>query len=83
LRFSLPENIPIQYVKLGHDRFFPKKNILILSIIVGLRFWWGNPWERDHWGVSGVYGRIILGWIFRKWDVGGMYWIGLVQDRDI
>jgi hypothetical protein len=24
-------------------------------------FWWGD---------EGVDGRIILGWIFRKWDVG-------------
>jgi hypothetical protein len=26
--------------------------------------------KRDHWGDSGVDGRIILRWIFRKWDVG-------------
>jgi len=26
--------------------------------------------------------RIILGWIFRKCDVGGMDWIELAQDRD-
>jgi hypothetical protein len=25
--------------------------------------------ERDHWGDPRVDGRIILGWIFRKWDV--------------
>ena len=25
---------------------------------------------------------IILRWIFRKWDVGGMDWIILVQERD-
>jgi len=31
---------------------------------------------------SGVDGRIILRWIFRKWDVGGMDWIELVQDRE-
>jgi len=29
----------------------------------------------------GVDGRIILRWIFRKWDVG-MDWIELAQDRD-
>ena len=26
--------------------------------------------------------RIILRWIFRKWDVGVMDWIELAQDRD-
>jgi hypothetical protein len=31
--------------------------------------------------VSGVDGRIILKWIFKKWD-GGMNWIELAQDRD-
>jgi hypothetical protein len=25
---------------------------------------------RDHWGDPGVDGRIILRWIFRKWDEG-------------
>jgi hypothetical protein len=29
-------------------------------------FWWENLGERDQWGG----GRIILGWMFRKWDVG-------------
>jgi hypothetical protein len=32
--------------------------------------WWGNLRERDYWGDPGVDGRIILRWIFRKWDVG-------------
>ena len=45
-------------------------------------FWWGNVRERDHWGDPGADGRIILRWIFRKWDVGGMDWIELAQDRD-
>ena len=30
----------------------------------------------------GVDGRIILRWIFRKLDVGGMDCIELAQDRD-
>jgi len=25
---------------------------------------------------------MILRWIFRKWDVGGVDWIELAQDRD-
>jgi len=37
-------------------------------------FWWGNMKERDHWGDPGTGGRIILKWIFRKWDVG--VWTG-------
>jgi len=45
-------------------------------------FWWGNLRERDHWGVPGADGRTILRWTFRKWDVGGMDWIELAQDRD-
>jgi hypothetical protein len=38
-------------------------------------FWWGNLRERDNWGAPGVDGRIILRWIFRKWDV--VVWTGL------
>jgi len=32
----------------------------------------GNLRERDYFGHPGVDGRIILRWIFRKCDVGGM-----------
>jgi len=38
--------------------------------------------EIDHLEDPGVDGAIILRWIFRKWDVGGMDWIELAQDRD-
>jgi len=37
-------------------------------------FWWGNLRKRDHWGDSDVDGRIVLRWIFSKWDVGA--WTG-------
>jgi len=33
-------------------------------------FWWGSMRERDHVEDSGVDGRIILRWIFGKWDEG-------------
>ena len=47
-------------------------------------FWWGNLRERDHMGDPGVDGRIILRWVFRKWDVGCgvMGWMELAQGRD-
>jgi hypothetical protein len=31
-------------------------------------FWCGSLRERDHWGDPDVDGRIILKWIFRKWE---------------
>jgi len=31
-------------------------------------FWWGDLRERDHLGDPDVDGRIILRWIFKKWD---------------
>jgi hypothetical protein len=38
--------------------------------------------ERDHWGDPDVNGRIILRWIFRKWEgvVGnGWSWLSIVR----
>jgi len=37
-------------------------------------FWWGNLRERNHLGYPCLDGRIILRWIFTKWDVG--VWTG-------
>ena len=38
--------------------------------------------ERDRLEDLGVDGRIILRWIFRKWDVGVMGWIELATERN-
>ena len=42
-------------------------------------FWWGNLRERDHLQDPGIDGRMILRWVFRKWDVGA--WIELIWLR--
>jgi hypothetical protein len=34
--------------------------------VVCTGFWWGNLWEKDHWGDPGIDGKIILRWIFKK-----------------
>jgi hypothetical protein len=41
----------------------------------------GKPAGRNHFEDPGLDGRIILKWMFEKWD-GGLYWINLAQDRD-
>jgi len=42
-------------------------------------FWWGNLRERDHLEDPDL-DRIILRWMFRKWDVRawtGSMWLGI------
>jgi len=40
--------------------------------------WWGNRRVGDHLGKPDINGRIILRWIYRKWEVGvwnGSSWL--------
>jgi len=43
-------------------------------------FWWGGLREGDHLGDANVDDRIILKWIFRKWDGvwTGSSWLRIV-----
>jgi hypothetical protein len=48
-------------------------------------FWWGNLREKDHWGDPGEDWKIILKWIFRKWDIGvwtGLTWLRIGTGRE-
>jgi hypothetical protein len=33
-------------------------------------FWWGKLRDRDHLEDPGIDGRIIIRWMFKKWDRG-------------
>ena len=43
---------------------------------VRTEFCWGNLKDRDHLEDSGADERIIIKWIFRKWDEG--VWTGVI-----
>jgi hypothetical protein len=43
----------------------------------------GKPEGKNRWGDRGVDGRIMLGWIFKRWDVGvrtGLGWLRIGID---
>jgi hypothetical protein len=40
---------------------------------------WDNLREGDHLEDLGIDGKMVLKWIFTKWD-GGLNWIGMAQD---
>jgi hypothetical protein len=42
-------------------------------------FWWGDLRRRDHLKDMGIDGRMILKWIFKKWD--GEAWTRLLWLR--
>jgi hypothetical protein len=46
---------------------------------VHTRFLWGDLRERDHFEDLGLARRIVLKWIFQKWD--GEAWTGLIWLR--
>jgi hypothetical protein len=53
--------------------------VFVKVIFYEYKVWWGNLRERAHLEDPGLDGRILLRWIFRKWDGGA--WIGLIWLR--
>jgi hypothetical protein len=56
----------------------------MLERTVYIGFCWGNPSERDHLEDPGVDWKIILRWIFKKWDVEewtGSSWLRIGTGR--
>jgi hypothetical protein len=52
-------------------------NVILFCVTFAL-LWWGSLREGDHWGDRDVDVRIILRWIFRKWEgVVETGWSGL------
>jgi hypothetical protein len=51
------------------------QNTTIKKVYTG--FWWGNLMERNHLEDPGVEPKILLTWIFRRWDEAGA-WIGSI-----
>jgi hypothetical protein len=45
-------------------------------------FWLGKLRARDHLEDLGVDGMIILKWFFKKYMIGEVDWIDLVQGRE-
>jgi hypothetical protein len=47
------------------------------------RYWWGNLRDRNKLEDPGLDGKIILRWIFRKWDLRaltGSFWLRIGTD---
>jgi hypothetical protein len=45
-------------------------------------FWWGTLREGKHLVDPGIFGRIILKWIFSTWNRGSMDFSDLALNRD-
>jgi hypothetical protein len=70
-----PSQNVIRVIKSRRMRWPGMKRIWVIGEAY-TRFRWGNLRERDHLGDPDVDGRIILGWIFSKWNV--VSWTGLI-----
>jgi hypothetical protein len=65
----------IQVIKLRRMRWTGRVAVVERGGVY--RVWWGNLRKRDYLEDLGISGKIILRWIFRKWDGGnGLDWSG-------
>ena len=62
-----------------HDARFRECIVYLKRAEMHTEFWWEDPREGDHWKDLGVDGKIILIWIFKKYD--GEAWTGLLWLR--
>jgi hypothetical protein len=77
----LPNNKKItKYIEGGRMRWARHVAFTMREKRSKYRVWWGNLRERDHLEDPDVNGRIILRWIFRKWDVRA--WNGSIWFRE-
>ena len=51
---------------------------IYIYIYIYIWLWWGNLRERNYVEDQGIGGRIILKWIYEKWDGT---WTGLIWFR--
>jgi len=65
--------------ELENNFFGIRTRVLAYFMNLSSGFWWENLRERHHLGDPGEDGRIILRWVFRKWDV--VAWTGSIWLR--
>ena len=78
--FMICSSRPISFVRSNRKKKYVIGGAYTAYDRVYTGFSWGKQRKRDHLEDPGVDGRIILRWIFRKWDVWTwtvLIWLGM------